>query len=244
MSSAAVLRTYATLPSPSTSLPPRVLLSHNASTLAIFDAYPKAKYHFLVLPRYPFPSNNDPESTRSICRLSDLDDLRSLLTKTTRDAREQIVGQMAEMAREVEEMIRDEMVKSEGWEWRIDVGFHAIPSLKHLHLHVISDDRLSPALKTKKHYNSFRPDLGFFVSIADVQRWILDDDDTIRERALLGTHSLLASPLTCFKCDEPHHNVPKLKSHLEKEFQEEGRKALARIKKTGRQRTSSEEDMF
>lgn len=130
MSSAAVLRTYATLPSPSTSLPPRVLLSHNASTLAIFDAYPKAKYHFLVLPRYPFPSNNDPESTRSICRLSDLDDLRSLLTKTTRDAREQIVGQMAEMAREVEEMIRDEMVKSEGWEWRIDVGFHAIPSLK------------------------------------------------------------------------------------------------------------------
>lgn len=63
-------------------------------------------------------------------------------------------------------------------------------------------------------------------------------------QALLGTHSLLASPLTCFKCDEPHHNVPKLKSHLEKEFQEEGRKALARIKKTGRQQTSSEEDMF
>lgn len=129
-SSAAVLRTYATLPSPSTSLSPKVLLISNPSTIAIFDAYPKAKYHFLVLPRYPFPGQNDPDSTKSICRLDHLDDLKSLLTKTSREAREQIVGQLAETAREVEEMVRDEMVKSEGVEWKIDVGFHAIPSLK------------------------------------------------------------------------------------------------------------------
>lgn len=128
--SAGVLRAYATLPSPSSSLAPNVLLTSTPSAIAVFDAYPKAKYHFLVMPRYPFPPQNNPDSTKSIVRLEHLDDLRSLLTKTSREAREQIVGQLAETAREVEEMIRDEMVKSEGMEWKIDVGFHAIPSLK------------------------------------------------------------------------------------------------------------------
>lgn len=130
MNNPGVLRTYATLPSPSTSLSPRVLLTSSPSTIAIFDAYPKAKYHFLVLPRYPFPPQSDPDSGKSIVQLNHLDDLRSLLTKTGREAREQVISQLAETAREVEEMIRDEMVKSEGVEWKIDVGFHAIPSLK------------------------------------------------------------------------------------------------------------------
>ncbi len=35
------------------------------------------------------------------------------------------------------------------------IGFHAKPSMDHLHLHVLSTDFLSPCLKTKKHWNSF-----------------------------------------------------------------------------------------
>lgn len=34
-------------------------------------------------------------------------------------------------------------------------GFHAEPSMRRLHLHVISRDFYSPCLKTKKHWNSF-----------------------------------------------------------------------------------------
>lgn len=129
-SSGAVLRSYATLPNPASALSPRVLLTSNPSTIAIFDAYPKAKYHFLVLPRYPFPPQSNPDSTRSIVQLNHMDDLRSLLLKPSREAREQVINALADAAREVEEMIRDEMVKEEGVEWKIDVGFHAIPSLK------------------------------------------------------------------------------------------------------------------
>lgn len=41
---------------------------------------------------------------------------------------------------------------------------------------------MSDKLKTKKHYNSFRPDLGFFISLIDVQHWIEDgDDQSIRQ---------------------------------------------------------------
>jgi aprataxin len=98
--------------------------------MAIFDAYPKAKYHFLVLPRYPFPPRSNPESRSSIVKLDHLDSLRTLLLKTTADVREQVIGALADTAQEVEEMIRDEMIKTEGFEWGINIGFHAIPSMK------------------------------------------------------------------------------------------------------------------
>jgi hypothetical protein len=58
---------------------------------------------------------------------------------------------------------------------------------RHLHLHVISEDRIAPALKTKKHYNSFRPDLGFFVPLMEVQRWLQQDEATLRERVDVGS---------------------------------------------------------
>ena len=124
------LRTYATLPDPASSLSASTLLLSTPNTIAIFDAYPKAKYHFLVLPRYPFPPQSHPESTKSIVKLDVLDDLKSLLLKAGAEQREEVINTMAEMAGEIEEMIRDEMVKTEGFEWKIDVGFHAIPSMK------------------------------------------------------------------------------------------------------------------
>ncbi len=125
-----ILRSYATLPSPTSSLPPSILLLSNPQCIAIFDAYPKAKYHFLVLPRYPFPSQSEPDSKKSLVKVEALDNLASLLTKGGTEGSAEVIGAMADVAREVEELIRDEMFKTEGFEWRIDVGFHAIPSLK------------------------------------------------------------------------------------------------------------------
>ncbi|ORY28509.1 HIT-like domain-containing protein [Naematelia encephala] len=242
-SSLNILRTYATLPNPRKSLPPTTLLTSNPNTIVIFDAFPKAKYHFLVLPRYPFRrQGGDPEDNHSLVKLDQLDDLKSLLTKVgNRDVREQVVNTLADAARDVEEMIRDEMVKTEGFEWKIDIGFHAIPSMKHLHLHVISDDRISPAFKTKRHLNSFRQDLGFFIPIMEVQRWVTQEDWYVKERGLYDAENLLSAPLTCPKCDEPFHSMPKLKKHLENEFAEEKASMLKRIRNTGTQRSSDEE---
>ena len=46
---------------------------------------------------------------------------------------------------------------------------------RHLHLHVISSDLISPSLKTKRHYNTFNPRTEFFLPLADVRAW-LDDE--------------------------------------------------------------------
>ena len=71
-------------------------------------------------------------------------------------------------------MIRDEMEKEYGWSWGVQAGFHAVSvetsgkttsqrslnrrsppaqveSMRHVHLHVISTDFLSPKLKNKKY---------------------------------------------------------------------------------------------
>jgi hypothetical protein len=65
MSFATVLRSYATQKDPSRHLPASVHLLSNDHALTIFDKYPKAKYHFLVLPRWPFTAREDEGSERN-----------------------------------------------------------------------------------------------------------------------------------------------------------------------------------
>ena len=68
---------------------------------------------------------------------------------------------------------------------------------RHLHLHVISADLTAPALKTKRHYNSFSPRVGFFVPLEEVRAWFGDGD---RDTAVPQQHQLAKVSLTC--CDQ------------------------------------------
>jgi len=57
------------------------------------------------------------------------------------------------------------------------VGFHAVPSMQQVHLHVISRDLDSPALTNKKHWNSFASK--FFLPAEDVIK-LLERDGSIK----------------------------------------------------------------
>jgi aprataxin len=48
-------------------------------------------------------------------------------------------------------------------EVRLKMGFHAIPSMKQLHMHIVSSDFQGFGLKKKHHYNSFVTD--FFLDV-------------------------------------------------------------------------------
>lgn len=68
------------------------------------------------------------------------------------------------LIRKMEE-IADEQIKiiqDEDGDVQFQKGFHAIPSLEPLHMHVISKDFDSDRMKIKKHHNSFRTD--FFIT--------------------------------------------------------------------------------
>lgn len=48
-----------------------------------------------------------------------------------------------------------ETIQSEHTNVELKAGFHAVPSMQRLHMHIISKDMDSKCLKTKIHWNSF-----------------------------------------------------------------------------------------
>jgi aprataxin len=154
-----ILRAYAKLDDASIAanlLPPTVYFSHTRHTLTIFDAYPKALFHFLVLPRLsPTPattatgSNADggdgDERRRGrelevIDSTEDLTSLRTLLQRAAggdRDeeaqARARAEGTLSVLTDEATRLqgeIEREMLAHYGFTWPIWIGFHAVPSME------------------------------------------------------------------------------------------------------------------
>ncbi|KAF2453158.1 hypothetical protein BDY21DRAFT_356687 [Lineolata rhizophorae] len=85
--------------------------------------------------------------------------------------------------------------------------------MANLHVHVLSPDRVSDALKSRKHYNSFSTP--FFVPLADLP---LAADD---ERRWPGKHGWLKAEMRCWRCGKKMEDGwRKMKGHLEEEFEE------------------------
>lgn len=87
------------------------------------------------------------------------------------------------------------------------LGYHSAPSMRQLHLHVVSQDFDSVYLKNKKHWNSFNTN--FFRDSIDVMNEIENVGS-----ATIEHEKLLSSELRCHRCKSAHPNIPRLKSHI------------------------------
>jgi len=123
-----------------------VHLAHNTETITVFDGYPKSKYHFLLLPRLPCVIPGADLTGQELNSITDLFKSASPLP---------VLKCLQQAAKEVVEMIQLEMDAEYGFRWPINRGFHADESMRHLHLHIISNDLLGDRLKTKQHFLSF-----------------------------------------------------------------------------------------
>jgi aprataxin len=92
--------------------------------------------------------------------------------------------------------------------WRL--GFHSIPSMAQLHLHILSDDFNSEWLKTKKHWNSFTSP--FFLNLDDVIVALQQQGSVSVDKA--AAEGLLKQGLVCHKCGQQLPNMPQLKAHI------------------------------
>ncbi|KIJ44100.1 hypothetical protein M422DRAFT_169064 [Sphaerobolus stellatus SS14] len=229
MSALTVLRRYAAKTDLST-IPDSVLFTHTDTSLTLFDLFPKSNtFHFLMMPRIT-PSLPE-EHTR---------DLRTLLKWDKEKARKVIEG-LARDARSVQDMIKEEMKKRFGFEWPIFTGFHAVPSMEHLHLHIIASDLFSDRMKHKKHYNSFHPKRGFFLHLEDVLSWFDATPSYYKTMAKLPKSQyepLLKEDLICWRCNESFKTIPKLKEHLRAEWEKDA--AKVKVKELKRQREDEE----
>ncbi|KAG2262352.1 hypothetical protein Bca52824_069431 [Brassica carinata] len=87
------------------------------------------------------------------------------------------------------------------------LGYHSVPSMRQLHLHVISQDFESDHLKNKKHWNSFTT--SFFRDSVDVLEEVKSQG-----KANVESEAVLKGELRCNRCRSVHPNIPKLKSHI------------------------------
>ncbi|SGY23964.1 BQ5605_C019g08999 [Microbotryum silenes-dioicae] len=242
----AVLEQYARLHNPERELPKGVHLLSDSKCVTIFDGYEKAKYHFLVMPRYPFPleSSSSPSSASTSTSISvPSSHLTSLEALRKSPYCLRVLHALQEQARQVQEMIEEEMLKKEGWKWPIHIGFHARESMRHVHLHVISSDLISPKLKNKnfvilrnpltpssnsraRHYNSFHPSLGFFLHLTKVIEQVeASQKDT---NSTSSYENLLKVPLRSHYTGQQYPTIPKLKVHLEEEWERRGKEEKRR----------------
>ncbi|KAM9263104.1 aprataxin isoform 4-T4 [Morus bassanus] len=163
---------------------PEMQVYKDEKTVVIKDKYPKARYHWLILPWDPVSS----------------------LKSVTRDHLELLEHMHAVGQKMIEQCPARESLK-------FRLGYHAIPSMSQLHLHVISQDFDSPALKTKKHWNSFTTD--YFLNSEDVIEMVRSKGKVMVKD---DVSELLKLPLRCHCCKQQLSTIPQLKEHLRKHW--------------------------
>ena len=110
--------------------PGRVLLATQHCVVA-YDVFPKGRVHLLILPRE---------------ELSGPSDLRV--------EHEPLVRHMVQLAQWVARQLRHQIAGLAP----LRCGFHAVPNMKRLHLHLVSIDHDTVQLKRKRHWISFNTD--------------------------------------------------------------------------------------
>lgn len=158
-------------------------LDSNDKCIIIRDGYPKSRHHYLVLPRRNIPN---------------------LTSLTTKDV--PLLENMLEFSKLYLNKVHG--VNYGGINFRC--GYHAVPSMKELHMHVISQDFDSICLKNKKHWNSFTTD--FFLDATKVISIINDRGCLEINREYY--EGLLKGPLVCHVCGKEQVNLPTLKRHF------------------------------
>ena len=171
---------------------------------AIYDAYPKARVHLLLLPK-----------RKQIKQIGDLN-------RSNLDVLDMLESRGKWIAQNL--VIHD----SRGVRIPLRLGFHAVPSMHLLHLHVVSADLSAPALKNKKHWNSFASP--FFLSVTQLRHIIEQTSAGGGARAVASSSSssslssrlaeyekFLSGNLLCHRvgCALRVLNMPELRKHLE-----------------------------
>lgn len=196
-----------------------VAVYHNQNFVAIRDRYPKSTLHLLLLPRdlsktrlHPFDAFDDPKFLDNVRT-----EVKKIRTLAAAELRRMYGKESAQEKRRDDALDADpppdELPSGRDWEKEVMCGIHSGPSMNHLHIHVMSVDRHSERMKSKKHYNSFSTP--FFVDIDDFP---LPEDDSRRHFKRQG---YLQWDYVCWRCGRNFGNkFAELKGHLEEEFNE------------------------
>ncbi|KEG10257.1 aprataxin [Trypanosoma grayi] len=167
-----------------------VVLYKDPQCIVVNDAYPKSRMHCLILP----------------LDLS-LESLNSL-----RAAHVPLLHHMMGVAERYVLFLRTGVAEKKYASLAFATGFHALPSLPQLHMHLISLDFDSPCLKSKKHYNTFATP--FFLPADRVVEDLERNDCVTLNRDVAALKSMEEQAPCCMWCNKSEAGMPQLKAHL------------------------------
>ncbi|XP_049301003.1 aprataxin-like [Anopheles funestus] len=156
--------------------------------VVIKDKYPKALHHFLVLP------------WKDIDSVYDLSAGDTVLLQHMYDLGLKAVGTSGLAAD------------------RFDYGYHMKPSMRRLHLHIISKDYHSPCLSHRYHWNAFNTE--FLIKHEYVVEK-LHEKGGIDRPSMQYIMQLLETPLRCNQCSFRPKKFTDLKLHLQQHVESE-----------------------
>jgi len=159
---------------------PDLVVESDELVVIIKDKYPKAKYHYLILPKAEI--------------------------NTIRELKREHLSLLKHMHSKAEELIT-----KYGNNLNFRIGYHAVPSMRHLHVHVISQDFDSPCFKTKTHWNSFTTE--YFVDSKTIMKQV-EETGSVKLMDPVTAKELLAQALRCHVCKAEMKTIPKLKDHI------------------------------
>ena len=178
--------------------PQRNIFLQTNDFIVAYDLYPKAKVHLLVLPRKRIDSPTDLSA-------SDAPLVKSM-------------GRLGKyLARNLR--ARDSSLAPFG------LGFHAAPSMRQLHLHVISLDLDSECLKHKKHWNSFAT--GFLVPPEVFVQQLEGAEGKVASKGHAVEEARLKADMLCPVSGAPLKNMPAVKARLKEAAYLEALRAAA-----------------
>jgi aprataxin len=154
----------------------------NDKVVAMYDVYPKAKIHMLVMPRQLIPTFAD-------------------LTKDSVPIVENVIKIGKGLV---------ERFKKQHPTLTFKIGFHAVPSMKQIHMHLISQDFDSDCLKNKKHWNSFTTE--FFIDADDFLKLLKQKGAISFDKEKY--EQMLQRDLKCPKCGVKQPTIPAIKKHV------------------------------
>ena len=164
----------------------RQVFWYDSDFVVVYDAYPKSRRHLLVMPRLSASRARDVYGFSA----TDLPLVRRLHDVARRVARSVVGGDADAVAQ---------------------LGYHALPTMRHVHLHVMSRDLDSPWLKKPEHWNSFtHPRL--FLSMAHVEAALAAGASLPPPPASLAALQAMV-PLPCPACAEAFPTVAAAKEH-------------------------------
>ncbi|KAG9843218.1 HIT-like protein, partial [Aureobasidium melanogenum] len=191
------------------------VLFNNEHAVIIKDMFPKSSVHLLVLPKsdrnllHPFKAFEDPQLLADIkveverAKQMVASELRRKYGQFSKSEQARIQARDADNPPEVLPEGRD-------WMKEIITGVHAVPSMNHLHVHVMSRDMVSDCLTRSAHYNSFQTSF-----LVPLEKFPLANDDPVRRIGHGPWHTV---DLVCWRCKKNFGNrVTKLKAHLAEE---------------------------